>query len=165
MSDEGRNECKGEIKHKGKSLAVSCAGCDGPQALEERRCFMGLSSRLTPGFTGEVQLESVSVRRYQGAIIEALSTSAEIIDMIDSLGPARSGTFGPFGHHGRLARIRSEWDGRFRSDPRSILNMDPNERRALSSIHRPYDDSITHDLSRIQDRTRRMIARMEQGLK
>lgn len=150
-------ECSGKMEHRGKQLIVDCSRCPGPVRLDEKRCFMGLSDRLIPGFTGDIVLRSLSDRRYEGPIVDALSSSSEILDIIDALGRGAKVGSG-IGSAGKLTKLRRDLRDRFMNDPSSLLPpqgpLDDLKRSCRS-------DDIKQEIERLIDRIRLMIARME----
>ena len=154
-SDVG--ECSGKMEHRGKQMIVDCSLCSGTARLEDKRCFMGLSERLIPGFTGDIVLRSISDRRYEGPLVDALSASSEILDIIDALGRGAKVGSG-IGSTGKLMKMRRDLRDRFMNDPASLLMV----RGPLDDMKRSCrSDEVSQDIERLNDRIRLMIARME----
>lgn len=151
MFDRVKDVCKGAIDHRGRQLSVDCSGCAGPRSLTQRACFMGLCGRITPGFTGEIMLRSDSDSRYKGAIVEALSASSEVRDMISAIGGKDASR--------RTRALRERAMASFIEDPCQfpgaevgllLEKVGPNER-----------DRVSGELEAIAERTRRMLVRLE----
>ncbi|MDG6225373.1 MAG: hypothetical protein QCI82_07660 [Candidatus Thermoplasmatota archaeon] len=154
----GVGECSGRMEHIGRQLMVDCSKCSGPARLEERRCFMGLSSRLLPGFTGEIILRSLSDRRYAGGIVDALPASSEILDTIDSLGKE-----GKRGAGGRLERSRSSVRASYSKDPASLLLPHGPLVDMSRAFSASGNEEGLQDIERLKERVRRMIGRLDGG--
>jgi hypothetical protein len=151
MTKEGKVTCLGEIEHRGRHISVHCSGCAGPMSLSDRICFMGLSERITPGFTGSVILRAGSDTRYKGTIVEALSSCSEIKDLIGSIGLKGASRKGK--------SLRDDLMRSFMDDPRSLVDMDHTE--LLKKMDPSEREQMKAQLDTIAERTRRMLVRLE----
>lgn len=146
-----KDACMGAIEHRGRQLSVDCSGCEGPRSLSEKACFMGLCGRITPGFTGEIILRSDSDSRYKGAIVDALSASSEVRDLISAMGGNDASR--------RTRALRARAMASFIEDPSSF--PDSEVARLVERVAPDERERVSQEMGSIAERTRRMLVRLE----
>lgn len=158
-TDKGTGACS-ITEMRGRSVHITCLGCDGASDLSDIRCFMSVASRLPPGFSGEVVLKGTVDRSYSGPMVEALVSSSEVLDRLEGLCEiARRSDRTIFVKGGRERAIL-EARSAFTSDPASLLEKGDAIRERLSRKGSESDRSLLEGMEDIIERTELMMRRL-----
>jgi len=145
---------------RGRSVHITCEGCDGASDLSDIRCFMSAANKLPPGFSGEVVLKGNVDRSYSGPMVEALVSSSEVLDRLEGLCDIARRSDGGFLLKGGRERAILEARSAFTSDPTSLLVKGDAIRERLSGKGREGDRTLIEGMDEVIERTELMLRRL-----
>lgn len=117
---KGKNACT-LTEMRGRSVLITCKGCDGASDLSDVRCFMSVAGELPPGFSGEVVLKGTVDRSYSGPLVEALVNSSEVLDRLKGLREIARESDNAIMIKGDRERAVLEAMSAFTTDPATLL--------------------------------------------
>lgn len=151
--------CHGNISIERGDLVVDCTECSGPGDISDRRCFTGLSEKLTPGFRGNVILSSRSDEMFGGPAVEALSASSDILARMSILRDSLDGI--RIDRRIRMKRLVDRLVGSYMEDPEKMVRSRREMEKEAGKVIGSENDPILDGLADIYEMTERMIRRLE----